>query len=200
NDRGEYTPARRRVIETDGANDGASADLDDDGYTDLILTQNVHLKPEALPAAVRAGAEQEKDGTIEVQPIYWGDAHLFQNPRTTYVPMFGSYGVSVADLDRDGYLDIVLSGYFRRPGAKTDVSRIYYGSKDGFSARRYQDLDAPGAEPSLIADFNRDGWLDIVFPNRKTGAMEGSMLYYGGPSGYSKERSIVLETAHTTRA
>ncbi len=200
NEAGEYTPARRRTIETDGANDGASADLDDDGYTDLILTQNVRLKPTALPAGTSAGAVVEADGTVEVQPIYWGGPDAFEKLRTTYVPMFGSYGVSVADLDRDGYLDIVLSGYFRRPGAKTDVSRIYYGSKDGFSIRRYQDLEAPGAEPSLIADFNRDGWPDIVFPNRKTGAMEGSMLYYGGPSGYSKEHSVVLETAHTTRA
>jgi FG-GAP-like repeat len=69
NERGEYSIGRRRVIETDGANDGASPDLNDDGYTDLLLTQNLRLKPESLPKEIASGAIRETDGSIETQPI-----------------------------------------------------------------------------------------------------------------------------------
>lgn len=175
---GQYSASRRRVIETNGANDGASADINDDGFTDLVITQD----------------------TLDVQPIYWGGADAFATLKTTSLPMFGSYGAGVADLNRDGWLDLALSGYYRKPGAKTDVSRVYYGSKSGFSADRFTDLETPGAEPPLIADFNRDGWPDLVFPNRKTGSVEGSIVYYGGPNGFSKDRSQVMQTAHSTRA
>ena len=94
----------------------------------------------------------------------------------------------------------MLSSYFRHSGEKTDKSRIFYGGAKGFSTDDFVDLDTPGAEPALIADFNRDGWLDIVFPNRKTGQSEGSILYYGAPDGFTRQRSLVLETAHSTRS
>ena len=197
NPRGEYSPGRRRVIETIEGNDGASADFNDDGFTDLVLTQNLRLPRSALPAKSGIAAEA---GRLAVQPIYWGGPDSFLTLKTSYLPMFGSYGASVADLNRDGYLDLVLSGYYRRPGAKTDVSRIFFGTANGFTANRMQDLDTPGAEPSLIADFNRDGWLDLVFPNRKTGSAEGSIVYFGAREGYSRKTSVVLPTAHTTRA
>ena len=202
NGHGECSAANRREIVTDGANDGASADFDDDGLTDLVLTQNVRVPSASLAEKLvsRPDICVGANGRVEVQPIYWGDRDSFATLRTTLLPMFGSYGASVADLNRDGYLDLVLSGYNRRPGAKTDISRIYYGSTTGFSVERIHDLEAIGAEPATIADFNRDGWLDIVFPNRKSGFTDGSIVYYGSPSGFSKQRSVIIPTANTTRS
>ena len=135
----------------------------------------------------------ETDGTIEVQPIYWGARQHFEKLRTTHVPMFGSYGVSVADLNRDGYLDLVLSGISGRPGAKTDVSRIYYGSKAASRIEHYRDLDVPGAEPAADrrlqsrrvaghriseSEDRRDGGLDAVLRRPIRLSPEGALPSY----------------------
>ena len=94
NAKGEYTTTARRVIETPGANDGASADFNDDGYTDLVLTQNIRMSPQELLKHLRPGFRPplEADGKVEVQPVYWGAPDAFQTLKTTYLPMFGSYG------------------------------------------------------------------------------------------------------------
>ena len=62
-----------------GANDGASADLDDDGYTDLVITQKLELAPSLL--GLDASIEAETEQGIETQPIYWGGPELFVPPK-----------------------------------------------------------------------------------------------------------------------
>ncbi len=70
-----------------------------------------------------------------------------------------SMDVQTADLNKDGYLDIVLA-------VEWAPNAILWGTKDG----KYYDNHAMklsnntyDSEDIAIADFNNDGWLDLVF-------------------------------------
>jgi len=125
----------------------------------------------------------------------------------------GPLGVSVADLNRDGWLDIVFGQLDRvaltaeRRAALPRLyletvfgdtqetvpgrgrSRIYWGSADGFTVQAMTELQTSGAGTPTIADFNRDGWLDVVFPNGRDHT--GAWLYWGSDAGF--------DAAHSTR-
>lgn len=70
-----------------------------------------------------------------------------------------SMDVQVADLNKDGYMDIVLA-------VEWAPNAILWGNKDG----KYRDEHSMKLSKNLydsedvaIADFNNDGWLDLVF-------------------------------------
>lgn len=61
-------------------------------------------------------------------------------------------GAAFADLDEDGFLDVVLAGWFRR-------TRILYGGKKGFADAK---LELPAQVSTVaVADLNDDGRLDV---------------------------------------
>jgi hypothetical protein len=218
------------------------ADLDDDGFVDMVLAQNVTI----------AGVPSNQNGII----AYWGEKNGFSPP--TYLTMDRGYGgVRIADINRDGWLDILAGGRMGDPahpdkfgfpifwGSRdgfrwfdvnifttdnTEIVRapllmdlnrdgwldvaaqvqikgkpggpvtIWWGSKDGFSDDRTGKIDL-GQPLALMylkgADLNRDGWLDLLIPNRGTGDEEEkpSYIYYGSPSGFNdNHREILLGT------
>jgi len=218
------------------------ADLDDDGFVDMVLAQNVTI----------AGVPFNQNGII----VYWGEKNGFSPP--TYLTMDRGYGgMRIADINRDGWLDMLAGGRMEDPahpdtfgfpifwGSRhgfrwfdatvfttdnkeivrapllMDLNRdgwldvaaqvqikgkpggpvtIWWGSKDGFSDDRTGAIDL-GQPLALMylngADFNRDGWLDLLIPNRGTGDEEEkpSYVYYGSPSGFSdNHREVIMGT------
>jgi len=87
--------------------------------------------------------------------IYWGSSEGYSNSNQDTFPISAGADADVADLNHDGYPDIVLSL------ADAKETRIFWGSREGFSCSNITSLPA-GYEPVFIADFNRDGWLDIA--------------------------------------
>src|SRR5207249_10374757 len=85
-----YSPLRRTSVPTDGCEIAAIADLNRDGNLDLILEG---------PRANR--------GTV----IYWGDGtRNYSIQRRTFVPdSTETTNPELADLNKDGYLDLILS-------------------------------------------------------------------------------------------
>ncbi|MEZ5275102.1 MAG: VCBS repeat-containing protein [Opitutaceae bacterium] len=157
-----------------------AADLNRDGWLDLLL-------PQRGPA----------DGTETSSFIYYGGAEGFSNDRRATVASYVAYQNTIADLDRDGWLDLVLMAY----GGEVSGNRpslIYWGNQDGFSTRPRTELLSYGSSGSVALDFDRDGWLDLFFANhRRSGSTlvaephrhsTDSMLFWGGPNGYSDDR------------
>ena len=184
-----FAPDRRLLIPFRSGYEGTAADLDADGYVDLIAMDEMH-----------GGQSAEAD------PFY--GANIFRGAKSGFDPQNGrkvlheeNAGTSnVADLNRDGYLDIVI-GEFEHASARPTELVIYYGSKGGFSLQNRQAIACEGRSlGSLIADFNRDGWLDIAVASMLADRVR---IFWGSRGGFSADRqssidvpaAIDLETA-----
>jgi hypothetical protein len=125
--------------------------------------------------------------------IYWGSSTGFQPSNSTAVMgPAGNTGVSIADLNADGWLDIVGTGWY------DTQSYIYWGSEAGYSASNMQVLNSGYCYGgSAVADIDKDTYLDIVF-HRGGYGVAPQRVYWGSASGYSNsnytEIGLPLET------
>ena len=181
------------------------ADFNKDGYLDIVVDVytlsaccifwgsatgfNPSHRTE-LPAT-RAGLNLEvgdfnKDNWLDLlvvnvwsstNYVYWGDPSGFSSSRVTALPYTSGnpHGASAADLNRDGYLDLVFSG--------NPQAYIYWGSRSGYSASSRQIVNpGPTFGGNNIADLNNDGFLDIIFIEDGR-----TRVYWGSAAGYSDQ-------------
>ena len=144
-------------------------DLDDDGHAELLVA-NSGRHYSGLP-----GASFLYWGTPEGPAV--GKRHEFDLNEN------GSW--EIADLNRDGWLDIV--------GFDFDTLFLAWGGPGKFSDPdrqiRIPDVARMGQNCRLL-DFDRDGWLDILLADI---ASPYSKILLGGPEGYSSQRVQRLE-------
>jgi len=168
---GTFSTASQYQITGYTAFDHQSADIDNDGFKDIIISSNKSLNP-AEPGGYICVLENLGDGTFELKGTY---ETLSRGPY-----------ISLADVDNDGYIDILCSN------RKTDSLSIFINNKDGmFAGPAFYDT---GTFPvrSTPADVDNDGWLDIlvsnegsddlsVFLNNGDGTFAPQVLYRTGP-------------------
>ncbi len=122
--------------EIPGGGGVAGADLDTDGYTDLIHSGWI-------------------TGSIV---IYWGTPVGPSQTDTTWLTVLGrAEAVHIHDLDRDSYLDIIT-------GNTAQSLQIFWGSNQGYSNSDQTTIQLDGSigHNFEIADFDQDGWADIA--------------------------------------
>jgi hypothetical protein len=123
--------------------DTKAADVDHDGKQDVILFQAVSGSQSACSIITMFG---NGDGT-------------FRPPVKTPLASCGS--IAADDLDGDGNVDVVLSGYDR-------LIEIYRGNRDGsFTLRSTKNKAGSilyGGANLLLSDLNGDGKLDLIIP------------------------------------
>jgi hypothetical protein len=131
-----FSPARSRSYSIPGGAACDIADLNCDGYPDLI-----HMGWRAQP-----------DGTI-----YWGTATGPDPQKTTLLPVSNSEAVATADLDNDGYIDLVFA-------SEDGTSYVYWGSSSGYSQSNVTQiyLGTDTGHNWVVADLNKDGYLDLL--------------------------------------
>ena len=157
-----YSPASMTLLPGHGAYDTTAADLNDDGFPDIVISNSY----------------------TQESYIYWGDAAGFSASRRSEVTAGSALVSSAADLDRDGYLDLLFSGTSNGGGAGT----ILWGSAKGYTSRQPTRLQLKTTRSTshLLADCNRDGHLDLVFQDDYAGIAQ---IFWGGPDGYSEART-----------
>ena len=217
-----YSEANHTRLPTANANYTRIADLDDDGFPDLVFggsAPDIYWGgPEGLDRRTRIPLDDapgvtvgdfNRDGNLDLCfmvylgndqrnycQILWGNGSDYSVDRSTVVPLKAyrtCCGVVSGDLDRDGYLDLVLpSGH-----TPEKISEVVWGGPNGFGKRPSTLLVTDANQGPTIADLDANGWLDLIFPGayqRDTGdAHTESFIYWGSQDGYSDARRTGLE-------
>jgi len=168
----------------------AVGDLDGNGYLDVVVTQY-----------------SGKDGDLSKGgvKIYMNDGppHYLEKKPAWQVSGFPVFDVALADINRDGKLDLVLSGGTELPGNEnfssvlagitrhkashamdeknkpfSSQARIFYNRNGTF--RKKPDWESKQKLVALrltVADLNQDGLMDVVFGSAPLS------VYLGQPSG-----------------
>jgi hypothetical protein len=175
-----FDPTRRWEIPFRSGYEATSADLNADGFVDLVAVNSQH-----------AGASASDDPHRGAN-IFWGtaDGFDFNDGRTVLQETY--LGTSnTADLNRDGYLDLVLGVFDSVRQGEPTALVIYYGSGLGFEQARRVALPCDGRSiGSCIADFNRDDWLDIAVVSSYRDRVR---IFWGDAMGFGQSRQAELE-------
>ena len=218
-----FDEARRIEIPTHLTWGGHTADLNRDGYLDIIACggnvirilyggeggytenrmQEIRVLPEGTPAGVLwpAVADLNGDGWLDIvvpvswQPyslILWGGENGYSLENSTKLPIENALTVRVADLNKDGYPDLVFgsrASYFRNYYQEGTVT-IFWGGESGYSGFNCCQLPSYQSNCITIADFDNDGWLDIFassYFNKKERDIN-SFIYWNDKGHFSLSR------------
>ncbi|MBL9213975.1 MAG: VCBS repeat-containing protein [Opitutaceae bacterium] len=202
-DRGRFDPARRSILASDRPRDVKIADVDADGWPDVVFAM-----------------EGQSPETSAVVIYHGGPSRGDLGKRTTRLPAVGCSAVAVADLNGDGHPEIAVANEFRLKGREmvgvypivesvAIDSYIYWGAKEGFAENRRTALPTFKAMGVAVGDLNGDGRPEVVFANNAgaggsytaTRALDSggaSYIYWNGPQGFQPARRTALPTVHAT--
>ncbi len=162
----------RTDLATSGALESNIVDLNNDGYKDIIFSNH------------------HNDSSYLIDSyIYWGGASGYSSSNRTGLATKGGFASDVADLNNDGYLDIVFANY-HNGSTRNTTSYIYWGAASNAYATKTE-LQTMGAVDVKIADLNQDGRLDLVFANYHNDSAYAinSYIYWGDQSNLYSSRT-----------
>ena len=168
-------------LPTLGGGKSRLADLNRDGWLDLVFVNLIHNYSHELNAY-----------------IYWGGPGFSQSRRTE-LPTFFAHGLDVADLNAEGYLDLIFANrgdyeWEPRFGPRDNrESYIYWGGAQGFSPDRRQSIPTHNALDVAAGDFNGDGSADLAFINAPRDQSSTLSIYYGQTGGFPLEKRVTLK-------
>jgi len=225
---GGWTVTERTVLPIIGTRAPAIADINDNGYLDLIFgsqqrgrlatiffgdgtrnySQDNSIQLEGSQGTGNPGvADLNNNGLLDIAfahdnnvlIYYQSKDNLFEKPVIIPVP---AKTMTIADVNSDGWLDLVCPLY-RKDGKRMGYSTILLGSPGGFDITNSIKLLTHAGTGAVVADFNRNGYMDIFFYNHRSDGSYNevknfgdhhvnSVLYYGGPKGYTKDNVFEL--------
>jgi hypothetical protein len=173
-----YDSGRRTDLPVEKPNSSSVADLNMDGHLDILL-----VIPE------RRGTRTQLQASI-----VWGDGQRFSTARTAEfeVAEGGNEANTIADLNRDGFLDLIFAV------TNSPFSEIWYGGPDGYAREQTERLRANGSPHAVAADLDADGWLDLIFTSgadvKRFTFHTPTLIHWGGPDGFRAQAPTELES------
>ena len=92
---------------------------------------------------------------------------------------------------------VLLINRYSRSSIGFDKCYIYWGSKEGYNPENLQEVPGWCAVDSLCADFDDDGWAELLIGNNSENSMwldRGHHLHYFGANGFIPEKTRTLPT------
>lgn len=169
-----YTAERCINLPAWGAVGALCCDLNDDGSTDIVLANC-------------------SENSVSMDPgsyVYFNGKDGFSPRPDLILPTTHAHGLCCADLNRNGYLDLVFVGF------DNPELLIFYGGADGFDTKNPTRIELTlngttykEARWIHLVDLNNNGWLDLVVPQIVD---DRSFILWGGPDGFSMDRCQML--------
>ena len=175
------------------------ADLDRDGFLDIVVCNLYDLDRVEHPAVMPTITAPPQTAPFAAGTwIYRGGPDGYSAARRIELPTVGSEDAAIADLNRDGHLDLVVTSYHAGI-TRNHPSYVFWGSAGGIAPERVAELPTESASGVQVADFNGDGWKDILFAchTQGTNHRTDSFLYWGGQQGYSPAGRLLVPSVGT---
>lgn len=155
------------------------ADLNDDGYPDMIQLSIVHATKEYHP---EIGFN-----------LFWGDSTGLEDSRRKVVNEFAVRGLEVTDINYDGFLDIVSTKEIS-PNGDPEGLAIWHGGETGFLRENREFIPLSGRPiQNVSADYNKDGYMDIAIALQENHKV---IVLWGSENGFSSENSTSWPIPH----
>ena len=145
----------------------------------------------STPDLLFAGMLAEEDGT---PTSYAFDDESDTDPVAFQVR--AASAVATADVNGDGYADIVFASYRSSGSTYSSSSPLYLGSPVGWRNTPDHIFSTVGATDVIVEDLNGDGHLDVVFAQERDTETFGinSTLFWGSAGGWSDEPDLEFTT------
>ena len=111
------------ALQTYGCRDVEIVDANQDGFEDIVFVSHV-------------SGPSGNYSYNTTSYIYYGSASGYSINNRDSLQSYGSLGGHTADLNFDGYPDLVLSNYLNASGNYTIDSYIYWGGPNGYGGNR----------------------------------------------------------------
>jgi hypothetical protein len=156
------------------------ADLNHDGYPDLVVTHN------------RPGASTDQGVTVVLNSAVANSTTPFQGqPAVEYAAAFPAAAVAAADFNGDGNLDLILAG----DSAPGQVRLLLGNGAGGFSDGGTFATGVTNPGSIAVADMNLDGFADVIVASKSTGASTGGIAVLLNQHGSGFAPPIVTQVA-----
>ena len=184
-DNGSFSKESVIKLPTFGASGVNSEDLNQDGYPEVIFSNQRIIHQLNINSYV-----------------YWNDGGKLYYGNHTQLPTLGTLGNTVGDINNDGLPDVIFfneEGYFRDGPT---LSHVYWGDGSrNFSEDRRTSFHTHHIFGQGHADLDDDGHVDLVlaqerFMSRIPHEQNGLILYWGGDDNYSKPSYLTMITAY----
>ena len=162
-----FSPDRRLELPTSGASGITIADFDNNGQKDIVFINKI--EGVSYPGGTTAAFAELGPTTSW---IYLGDDQgRFSPQRRVGLPTVrDTDGYINCDFNFDGFADLLLAQY-------STPTHIFWGGPTGLSEDNTTIVPDGQAGTGRAADFNRDGYLDLLLD---------SNVIYGQESGFSR--------------